>query len=313
MGGLSRFEQFLSDGNDAYRNGRFREAALLFEQASRIARRHGREEQGFKACMWAANSWDVAGEPMQALSLLTDILAAPPVMADPVDVWIARWRWFEVTRCHNPDLDALQRRLNEMETLARGNPALPQANVSKEKANLLEAQGLYAQALEQTEIAWAKRCPKSFSHSGFAFQCVRLNLLLHRREQAGEWCRVLEKTNTDRPWSRVVWYGAKVELALCDGDSQEADLHSRSMEDAAVGVQDPGVELYSREMRVRATLLDRSFGDPNQARHPARALMAGRLAGRPEVYDIYSWRLLRIDYRLATVRHAVAMEPLDDK
>jgi hypothetical protein len=47
-------------------------------------------------------------------------------------------------------------------------------------------------------------------------------------------------------------------------------------------------------------------------RHPARYRLAQRLHGKPDVYMVYDRRMLLVDYRLAAVRYAVGMQPVDD-
>jgi hypothetical protein len=65
-------------------NGRYHEAALLYEQAQRLAQLQGTPAQIFECGVWAAISWVDSAHPLRALTLLADLLKEIPPSADPV-------------------------------------------------------------------------------------------------------------------------------------------------------------------------------------------------------------------------------------
>ena len=67
-----------------------------------------------------------------------------------------------------------------------------------------------------------------------------------------------------------------------------------------------------RELTARVNLLDRAAGDPAARHHPARQELRRRSVARHDVSLRYSARLMYLDYRLASLRYAAGVQPVDD-
>lgn len=306
----TRYHQLTRDARAAQLSGRFREGAVLREQARQITLQHGALRQAFYSGTWAAMSWELAGEPLRALHLLTELLADIPSEAVSYDVAFAREEAFEISRTQNPRLGSLVPKLDELEQKPGSSVTGP--NLHWFRARLFESQGLWSRATEHFELGWARHNDRGFARYIFGEPCLNLNLRLGRRPAAGRWCELLGRTETALTTSRAAWYSTRVRLALWDQESLEAEIHARDMEDAGAGLQYPLLEQTILEMRVRTLLLDPARGDPLNARHPARRQLAARLSGKPQMETIYDRRLLHGDYRLAALRWLVGIPPVDD-
>ncbi len=309
---LDDYYGLCDDVQAAFAAGRCGEAAWLGEQACRLARQHDELEWAFNAGWFAAQNWYAAGHPLRALALLMEILADVPPETAPSDVFAARTRALEVRRCWLPARDTLQSSLVELDQMVAADPSLPASDVHKMRSDVLDASGQWPASRQQQELAWARFGNYGFYKYLFAEDGVRINLRLNDREAAGRWCQLLGETETHVPCSRVAWYGAQTMLALWDGRSVRAETATATMEDEAAGLQNPFWEQRATAMRVRSLLLEPAHGDPAAAHHPARQRLFRRLKGKPEVYMKHERRLLSADYRLACVRYAAGMAPVDD-
>jgi tetratricopeptide (TPR) repeat protein len=309
----SRYQKFYSDAVGAYMNGRYHEAALLYEQAQRLAQKHGTPAQVFECGVWAAISWVDSAHPLRALTLLTDLLKEIPPSAVPDYVWDARMQAFEISRCHNPQLSALRRKLAKLKNLAEDNTHLPQADVPLKSAHLLQAQGRYREALDQLELAWTYNYDnRGFANFYIAEGASLANLHLGHFDAARRWCEILGQTNIDIQASLVAWHVAQVHLALWEQNTVGAQAQACVAEEQTEGLQHPEYQQKAMAIRVRALLLQTNLGDPTAPRHPARYRLAQRIPGKPDVYMVYERRRLLVDYRLAAVRYVVGMQPVDD-
>jgi hypothetical protein len=99
---------------------------------------------------------------------------------------------------------------------------------------------------------------------------------------------------------------------LWDTSYRKANLESSRAYDHAEGIDAPEAIHPAVVARVRSLLLQRKLGDLMDPRHPARHPLTQRLHGKLSVDDVYARRLLLIDYRLAALRYALGIEPVED-
>ena len=308
----NRYYELQTEACNACRDEHYRKKALLSEQVQRLAQQQGYIEQGFKSGVCAADGWTLAGHPLRALTLLTDLLKKIPSSVDPKDVWGARRRAFDISLCWNPQLKVLQRRLAELKKMADDNTRLSQSDVHHFSGNLLQAQGRYSEALKQWELAWTKHDENSYAKFQKAEYAIIVNLHLGDFAAARRWCELLGQTNIGMASSRVAWHVSQVHLTLWQQYTEESEEQACTAEEEAEGLQEPDCQQEAMAIRVRALLLQTNLGDPIAPRHPARYRLAQRLHGKPEVEMVYERRLLLVDYRLAAVRYVVGMQPVDD-
>ena len=307
-----RIQELQAGAWRAQSDGRFLDAAVLQEQAYYIARGHGMRAFAFHLGQRASMCWAIAGRLDRKLALLLEVLQNPPADVQPEEIFHARGSLYEFFVYQRPNLEQALRALDELERMALTNPTLPHADIPYLRSELYELQGRYAEALELLEISWMADSPLGYSRYQWALYATRLNLRMNRRAAAEHWCAILGVANIEEASSRAYWHLMRGHLALWDQDLREVTGRSMDAEDAAAGLQSPRIEQGVQELRIRALLLDPSRGDPDSPDHPARQLMARRRLHRIEHDTVFDWRLLRIDYRLACVRHAVGMAPVDD-
>ncbi|MCP4702872.1 MAG: hypothetical protein GY862_39330 [Gammaproteobacteria bacterium] len=307
----TRYRQLTNDAESAYNQARFREAALLREQARHLAQQQRLPREAFSSGTWAAISWSMAGEPLRSLNLFSDLLREVPVEADAYDVWIARGNVFEVQRCWFPRLATLRQGLTELERLLREQPQLPPADVHIMHAVLLERRGHWAESLRHCESGWNLYNGSGFRKYLFAYSALIANLHQSKPEAAQDWCAALGETETHLPDSRAAWQDAQVQLALYRQQPQQAAQHAAELEELCVAMQINEAN-WEIGIPVRTRLLQTPPGDPQAADHPARRRFARRIPGKPEVFDVYKRRLLLLDYRLACLRWALGIAPVDD-
>ncbi len=293
-------------------NGRYVDGALLHEQSYHIARGHGMLALAFELGRRAASCWGIAGELDRKLAILLEILRSPPPDVLAADIFYARASMYEFFVYDKPNLKRAERTLDELERMVLADPTLPHANVPYLRAELRELQGRYAEALELLETSWMEHSPHAYAKYQWALYATRINLRLGRHVAAERWCEILGVTNIGDARSRANWHLMRGHVALFENSVNEAYQRSMDAEDAAAGVQSAESEQRALDLRIRALLLDPSRGDPNSRHHPARKLMARRRAHQTQIDMLFDWKLLRIDYRLATVRHAAGIDPVDD-
>lgn len=307
-----RIRELQEDAAIAQCDGRCLDAAILREQAYHLARGHGMFALAFYLGVRTGTSWALAGKLDRKLAVLLEILQSPPPDVRSSDLFHARASLYEFFVYHRPNLERALRALDELERMALADPTLPHADVPYLRSELCELQGRYAEALELLEISWMADSPIGFARYQWALYATRVNLRLGRRGAAERWCEILGLTNIDDASSRASWHLMRGHLALWDQDVKGVAERSMDAEDAEAGLQIPEAEQRVLDLRIRALLLDPSRGDPHSPHHPARALMARRRARQIQIDTLFDWRLLRIDYRLAAVRHAAGMAPVDD-
>lgn len=309
----ARYEELTDDAGEAYNQARYREAALLHEQARHLAQQQRLSREAFYSATWAAVSWDLTGDPLRSLNLLSELLREVPAEADVFDVWIARKRAFEVQRTYFPRLAALQQRLTELETLQREQPQLPPADVHDMYALLLQHQGQWAENLRHCESAWNLDDGKSgFAKYLFAYKALLANLYLNNPTAARDWCTALGETETHIAGSRASWQEAQAQLALYRQQPQQAAQHAAALEELCAGIDDVETAHKNLVIQIRTRLLQTPPDDPQAPNHPARRRFVRRIAGKPVVFDVYNRRLLLLDYRLACVRRALGVAAVDD-
>ena len=268
---------------------RYQEAALLYEKAYRFAQQHGTPVQAFECGKWAAYFWSSVGHPLRALTLFTDLLKKIPSSVDPKDVLFARRQAFDISRCQNPQLKILQRRLAELKNMADDNTRLSQSDVHHFLAFLLQAQGRYSETLKQWELAWTKHDENSYAKSQKAENAIIVNLHLGDFAAARRWCELLGQTEKRLPTSRVAWHVSQVHLALWQQNTEEAEEQACTAEEEAEGLQKPDCQQKAMDIKVRSLLLQTNLGDPTTPRHPARYRLAQRLHGKPDVDMVFTF------------------------
>lgn len=307
----NRYRELTRDANSVYKQGRFREAALLNEQAYHLAQQSGSEREVFNSGTWAATCWGLGGEPLRSLGLLSDLLREISPEAAIQDICLARQRAFEVQRCYFPQLSALQQRLHALETLQSEQPQLPISDIHNTKALLYQHQGSWSAGLQQAESAWRQYSGAGYLKFLFAYKACINSLKLQQLSAAQDWCNALGETDKEQAHSRATWQEAQTQLALYRQQPVQAQHHADALEDIALSMQSSDFD-FNIHFQGRTRLLQTPAADPQDSEYPCRRRFAQRYPGKPDVFDVYRRRLLLLDYRLACLRWALNISPVDD-
>jgi tetratricopeptide (TPR) repeat protein len=307
---MSRFQDIIDEARELYNKDRKYDAAVMCEQARRIAKADQMAAEAAKAGVCAAICWYVAAHPLKASGLLMEILTAAEDDLDILSRWYAKQTVFEISRCYSPELAKLQQRLEALAQFQQEYPELPIADVYTITGDLLQAQGQWQAALTEYELAGSENNDEGYVKYPNANEAVWCNLRLGNLVAAQRWCDLLGETETDRLSSSITWYTLQANLALYGGDYAQAEAHATQAEQKKDYVQYGAGGSF--EIRVRTLLVQPDLGDPAHHHHPARFRLRQRFQGKPYVFDVYDRALLIADYRLACVRYCLGVPPVDD-
>lgn len=303
------------DALRAYRDGRSRDAALLWLKAAEAARALKDGTAWYKYRVWAANSFHQADENARAMDMLMEARLHEPPDRPDLEAWIAREDLIEITLNTHPDLTRLTAFLNELKAMATRQNA-PAGDVPLLEGRILQGQGRHAEALASYERAWQVydgRGYIKYNHASWAARCC---LALARPAAARDWLAASRATNEDFQGRLVDETAIELRLglfhALTDAGTARLPALLRRLRDAAEGMQDHATQDLLSELGARVALLDPANGDPMAHDHPARRLLTRRLANARNVPGEYGRRALLVDFRLAALRFLVGMPPAED-
>lgn len=297
---------------EAYRQGRFAEAGVLYGQLCNDAKKAGEDEFAFQLGLDESQSLLRSGKPLGALNRLLSMESweAP----DHESLCQMREEIFNLLRLYNPDKTQLETRLAELESLARNALDGVVADFWLYEFLFLEDQGKDEKALNATELAWSERGAETMNHAhAIASNGCLANLRLNRRAQAENWIKIMERDGeTECPGYRADLADSSAELALYDGRAEDAFHYAQQSRRVAMEYADMKRVHDAIEKQVRARLLDATNGDPGDRRSGVIDVLKQVLPGKRSVQLEFSFSLLILDIRLAAVRWAVGMQPAED-
>ena len=302
-----------NDAMAAYLQGRYQEAALVWQQAAAAALGLGLRAAWFRYMVWAAEATLHQGAPLASLGLLLTAREQEPSDAPQFDAWSARTMQFAIVRQTRPVLSRLAALLDELRTW-HASHTVAAADPDFLQGELFLARGLWQTALASFEAGWAKHDGAGYVKYAYAAGAVALALKLQRPAVARDWLRALQACNenhADKDCEHARW---QLALARLEGAhfTRLAPL-LRTVTDHALAMQDNEWLDSARAATARVHLQDGAAGDPAGRYHPSRAALRQRPASRQDVHEVYANRLLLLDYRLACVRFAAGIAPVDDE
>ncbi|MEM1179814.1 MAG: hypothetical protein AAGM22_15815 [Acidobacteriota bacterium] len=304
---MSKTSSLLTDAFRARRSGQNAEALLLFLSASKEAKKLGDSSAWFKATVWAAESAAYLDKKSQMMSLLLEARAGEPPDRGNKEAALLRMLFFDYWCDYAPSLNRLAEGIEELKLFAES-----QADVRYEEARILQLRGLYSEALGILEKSWYMSAVSSgyyrYAHARKACYCC---LDLSDPAGASSWLRAIRKLGqTSAPGLDVSIGFLELNLALLKGSElPEIQRAYRSLQDAQARI-DPDISaLY---FRVRIPLLDPAGFDPEDPTHPSRQALSARWAKGLSVHSLFSRRRVLIDFRLASLRFALGIDPVDD-
>ncbi len=310
---MGQHHELLREADAVYRTSRMREAALLFRRAGAAARSVGDRAAWFQAWVWAGCSTQLAGDLEAALGLYLEARMDEPDDARPFERWIVRERYFYVLGGTQPSLRALEEALADLRAYAAQHP-VPAADLADMERALAAWRGDWPRALELAERAWSLHDGEGVLKGGLGLVAARYCLRLGRVDAARAW--LTEARELDARFASVAVYAASVEVLLALARVEpHAELRARLRRylDRALPLQQDEVADEIRELTVRVDLLDPHAGDPAAPLHPSLAELRRPPRDRQRVHGRYAAHLLHLDARLACLRHAAGVAPVDDR
>ena len=210
---MSRFQDIYDEAGELYNKDRKYDAAVIFEQARRIAKADQMAAEAAEAGVWAAISWNLAAHPLKAYGLLMEILSTADDDLKMLLRWFVRTTVFQITLYFFPDLDKLQKRLESLSQFQQ-EYLLPISDVHQFTGHLLGNQGKWTEALVKYELAWSQYDGDGYFLYHTAANTCLCNLRLGNLAAAQRWCDRLGETETDSPFSRITWYTLQANLGL---------------------------------------------------------------------------------------------------
>ena len=311
---MALHQDLFSDATTAQNAARCGEAALLFRRAAAAALEVGDRAAWFRMLYWAAYSTNIAGDPRSALSLLVDALAGEPEDAPVLEAWLARVQSFDIQLDTRPERRRLEEGLQGLHAYAQGR-GVPQADAMIWEGLFLDARGDWAAALARYEAGWQAHDGRGYGKPFFADEAAKTSLRLGCLPACRDWIEAQGRAaKADRANQKILHTQRRLDLALAEGAPQP-DLTAllRRLTDQTLPTQLPRRAAELREYTVRVRLRDPALGDPADPLHPARGELRRRQPHRHHVHLRWEARLLFLDYRLACLRHAAGLPPLDDR
>nr|VFJ64905.1 MAG: Tetratricopeptide repeat-containing protein [Candidatus Kentron sp. FW] len=191
------------DAHRAYRDGQFRDAALLWLQASEAARELKDSAAWYQYRVWAADGFRCADEYARAMALLLEARLHEPPERPDYKAWVAQKVLLEITVNTHPARARLAEILEELEEMAtRQN--VPAGDIPLLEGWILRRQGRYTEALAAFERAWQRHDGRGFPKYALALWAAVCCLKLANPSAARDWLAASRKTGEDSQ-QRLVW------------------------------------------------------------------------------------------------------------
>jgi len=255
----------------AFLNMRFRDAALIMEQARERAIERGDKEDAAFSSLTAGWCWRKAGHYLNSVQRLAEALAA-----EVEDSWspqqqmlIREERYLQLLE-FSPGGNIKR----AMENLQHADPEDSDVALIN-TAVLWEMQGRFSDALRLVERLVAKKFGDVNYHPHTTyFIAGRLNLKLGKREPAREWFAKLESDrNPDCQIMIFERYELEVMVALDSGERERAEKALAALADVAVGCQGDSYTQRWLSLNVQFFLTGNRDVDPLSREHPALDLL----------------------------------------
>jgi hypothetical protein len=296
------------DPSIAYEQGRYGEAAALFDREREEARSRKDRSQYLRDTVWAGICYQLAGRPARAMTLFVEVIDQCDIHPNHSDQWLVHIQLCEWLRDYVGNRRTLSEQLHRLKALEGVNPCWTRSDVLWLEAGALEAEGRWDDACRLLEQAWVAG-RRTFMKFLIAEYAVRIHLAAGRDHEARQWALRLDETERHFSESRVASLEAQARLALWDNDRAVLDRIARQLEHETASLQRPLWEGRALRIRIRASLLNPDLGDPMGLTHPARRLLRIRLRAGITREERFQRRLLLLDYRLACLRYAAGLLP----
>jgi len=295
----------------AYEASRYRDAALLWQQAADQSRELQRTADWFTCQVWAAEALKASSEYRQAFSLLLEAHLHEPADRPDYEAWIARKNIIEIGLATDPEYSRLRRYLDELQQLSQTQNT-PAGDLPNIEGRIYAQQGNFTAALNAFEQAWQVHDGKGYMKYAHAFNAVSCCLALGKTKAARDWLQAGLQTQEQYQDRLILAARYELKIALAEGKWQTLPNLLSKLDDITAESQDGGDGDNLDQLATRVQLLTDPNQDPLKTNHPAHQSLLRPLFDRQSVHSQFDYRLLMLDFRLAALRFAVGIKPVDD-
>ena len=307
---MDRFQQLFDDAHRSYRDGRLREAMLLFRQAATVARGFEDHPAWYKATIWTALLMESLGDHAASLALLLDAQSMESPESPAHEMWLARSIHLTVVQKWQPVRSHIQVLFDGLQQWSLGQHC-PAGDILFDQAYQAGIEGKWG-----TVLTYVEQFVAAFDGDGrikIGGGHLATSACLRRRDfpACRQWIAAMREC--DQGWAvEPVLVGlSELELAIAEGQPPTKLLPLlTSVKNASVGVENSSKVVSS--LSTRTELLISTNDDPLSRFHPARLECAIAVRQPGDTHDRYGDRLLLPDLRLAGQRFTAGIPAVDD-
>jgi hypothetical protein len=190
---------------------------------------------------------------------------------------------------------------------------MPKGDIPEMEGDLLFERGDWTGALDAYERAWRDYDDSGYVKFSKAYRAALCCLRIGSLAACEDWLSAM--SDCDQEWAGNGVYQAELALRMAIVQGSPANQligRLRVFIDRGSAVQGAETSDDLREFTARVYLLDPAAGDPAARQHLARQELRRRCTERYVVSRRYAARLVFLDYRIACLRHAAGITPVDD-
>jgi hypothetical protein len=309
---MAKPSELYNQGCRCYEGGKYREACLLFLQASDLAFAMQDQVSWYEYKGWAAVTLVAADEYSKAMVHLLELRLNEPANRSDLMAWTTKTNMVLIALTTRPVRAKLAEFMGELKDFSRIYNT-PIADISYLEGQILRERGSLQSALLSSEKAWGSHNGQGIMKHSFALNAAECCLALNHLTQSKEWLLASIETNENTSDKNAVIAILNLKLALVElAPTQLLHKLMREFEDIVLLIQDKSWQDTLSEFNSRVALLTQPAVDPINNSHPAKQSLLQRILEYQNVHTQYERRILLSDFRLAALRYCVSIPPVDD-
>lgn len=308
---MAKAKELNKDAWQAYQQSRYRDAVLLWLQASDKSRGLSNAADWYKYRVWAADALAETQQYVKAMDLLMEVRIHEPPDRPNYEAWLAQKRLIDIVKYTQPQHERLQSYLKELRQMAN-QQKVPAGDLPFLEGQLLDLQGRFSEACKAYEKVWSTHDGDGYVKFEVAFQAAKICLPLRQFKAAKDWQRACLGTKENYQGRFIRAAQVKLRIALAETNWTALRTLLSQYDDAGAGIQDDDYQNSLNHLGCLVHLLDQAALDPMLASHPAQQNLLRPLLDRKNVHTQFNYRLLVLDFRLAALRFVVGVAAVDD-
>jgi hypothetical protein len=300
----SDYYRQLAEANRCEQEGQYEAAFVCAMAAKAIAQRHRDEGEVFNSLVFALGVASALEDEDRKDALEMELLSACLEQDTPHTRWILANALCGHFKRKGRNVKRAEEQLRIMEGLISDIAPELQLGTKIEKAQFFADRGVWASAVAECERAWtwADSFMEDMYRDPLATIAYRASLRIGRVDDARRWVDTWRNASKHIADSRLCSLYGACEVETAAGRLDQARRLAAELDEEVQGVS-RSLSVLADEMNARIALLDSKSGDPECRIHRAwRAAASRRWIDSDLVMDV----------RLAAVRWAAGIEPLND-